>query len=182
MASRFASVSSEEINYLAENAKNTNTEKSTNIWLNVFKAWATVRGKDVNFENYTDAEKLDKTLSQFYSEVRKQNGEEYEPDCLRVMQGAFQRHLNNNQSKFNILSDLWFSNSRNVLEGKARKLRAEGMGKRPNASHALSKADEQILWQCDKLGDSTPTTLVRTMWFNNTQYFGLRGVHRNTLP
>ena len=77
MASRFASVSSEVINSLAENAKNANTEKSTKIWINVFKAWATVHGKDVNFENYTDAEKLDKTLSRFYSEVRKQNGQEY---------------------------------------------------------------------------------------------------------
>ena len=87
--------------------------------------------------------------------------------------------LKNNQSEFNILSDFCFANSRNVLEGKARKLRAEGMGKRPNASHALSKTEEQILWRCDRLGDSTPTTLVRTMWFNNTQYFGLRGVQEH---
>ena len=36
---------------------------------------------------------LDKTLSQFYAEVRKESGEDYEPDSLRVMEAALERHL-----------------------------------------------------------------------------------------
>ena len=61
-SSRFAIISSDEVNSLAANAKNMNTEKSKTIWINVFKEWAAVRGKNVNFEEYTDAADLDKTL------------------------------------------------------------------------------------------------------------------------
>ena len=67
---RFANLSSAEINCLAENASNANTSKSTKLWSNVFKAWAAVRGKVVDLQKYSDAEELDKTLGQFYSEIR----------------------------------------------------------------------------------------------------------------
>jgi hypothetical protein len=37
-------------------------------------------------------EELDEVLSRFlYAEVRKTNGEEYEPDCLTVMQVSLDR-------------------------------------------------------------------------------------------
>ena len=179
MAGRFASVDNEGQQDLANKSQNKNTLKSTNLWLNAFKEWAVLRNKESCLEKYETTEELDKSLSQFYGEVRKQDGKDYEPDCLRVMQGAFHRHLRGNQSPFNILTDMEFLTSRNVLEGKARTLRAMGMGKRPNASDPLSKKEEELLWEIGRLGDSTPTSLVRTMWFNNTQFFGLRGVQEH---
>ena len=43
--------------------------------------WATERGKEKNLEAYECVDP-DKTLSQFYAEVRKESGEDYEPDLL----------------------------------------------------------------------------------------------------
>ena len=38
-------------------------------------------------------QKLDSTLGRFYAEVRKKDGQEYEPESLAVMQRALDRHL-----------------------------------------------------------------------------------------
>ena len=46
MADRFTITSSEDINVLAASVKNANTSKSTRTWVNVFKHWATLRGKE----------------------------------------------------------------------------------------------------------------------------------------
>jgi hypothetical protein len=179
MASRFATVNPTEIEALAGSAKNNNTIKSTRNWLNVFMEWAKQRQQETDIAKYTPPADLDMVLCRFYAEIRKQDGGEYEPDSLRVMQSALQRELRNKNSPLDILNDLQFHNSREVLEGKARQLRAAGMGRKPNASKALTKAEEKILWETGRLGDSTPTWLLRTMWFNNTEYFGLRGVQEH---
>ena len=73
------------------------------------------------------------------------------------------------------MKDQAFVKSRKILEGKAKLLREQGMGKKRNASSALETKDEEILWTAGKLGDSSSTLLVRTMWFLCTQHFGLRG-------
>ena len=38
-------------------------------------------------------QELDKLLSKFYAEVKKQHGTDYEPDSLRIMQRAIERYL-----------------------------------------------------------------------------------------
>ena len=54
------------------------------------------------------------------------------------------------------------------------------MGKRPNASEALTIEEEEMLWDLGRLGKSSPTVLLHTMWFFNIQFFGLRGVQEHT--
>ena len=39
------------------------------------------------------AEELNSTLGEFFAELRKANGDDYEPDSLRVMFSAIDRHL-----------------------------------------------------------------------------------------
>ena len=43
-----------------------------------------------NLEEY-EIEALDKALSQFYAELQKENGDDYEPESLKVMQAALER-------------------------------------------------------------------------------------------
>jgi len=81
------------------------------------------------------------------------------------MQGALQRYLVEKKCNVNILSDVEFAESRSILEGKARLLRQSGLGKRPNASQALTIVEEETLWQKGKLGKAKPTSLVHTMWY-----------------
>ena len=174
MASRFEKVDDEFIEELKEMSENENTKKSTEYWKNVFKKWATERNVNANLEEY-ECDALDQTLSQFYAELRKENGEDYEPDSLKVMQAAMERYLKSKSYPKSIIRDREFINSRKVLEGKARKLREQGKGKRPNRSKSLTKEEEEVLWQNGQLGSGTPRALINTMWWLMTQHFGLRG-------
>ena len=79
MASPFGIVDEMGIDELKELSKNKNTKKSTEQWKNVFMKWATERGKEKNLDTYKCVD-LNKTLSQFYAEVRKESGEDYKPD------------------------------------------------------------------------------------------------------
>ena len=63
-------------------SENENTIKSTEYWKNVFLKWANERKQETNLEEY-GYETLDKTLSKFYAELRKENGEDYEPGSLK---------------------------------------------------------------------------------------------------
>ena len=92
MASHFEKVDDEFIEELKEMSENENTKKSTECWKNVFKKWATERNVNANLEEY-ECDALDQTLSQFYAELRKEKGEDYEPDSLKVMQVAMERYL-----------------------------------------------------------------------------------------
>ena len=86
---RFAFLSDEDMAKLSENSQNKNTTRSTNNWLSVFQECAKERGKNGNIEEYSgDKQEMDRTLGIFFGEIRKQNGNEYELDSLRVMRGA----------------------------------------------------------------------------------------------
>ena len=174
MVSRFGIVDEEGIDELKELSENENTKKSAEQWKNVFVKWATERGKEKNLEAYKCVD-LDKTLSQFYAEVRNESGEDYEPDSLRVMQAALERQLKSKLYPKSIIKDREFLSSRKVLEGKARKLREEGRGKRPNRSKSFTNEEEETLWKSGQLGSGNPRALMNTMWWLLTQHFGLRG-------
>ena len=138
----FASVSVVQQEELKKLCENKNTNRSTKLWLNVYRSWAEIRKKNKNPEEIFPDD-LNQVLKQFFAEIRKQNGKEYEPDSLRVMQAALHRYLITKQYPGDIMNDDIFRESRNVLEGKARSLRAAGMGKKPNARDALSKEEEE---------------------------------------
>lgn len=158
LASCFGKVDEEGTGELKELSENENTKKSIEQWKNVFVKWATERGKEKNFEAYECVD-LDKTLSQFYAEVRKESGEDYEPDSLRVMQAALERHLKSKLYPKSIIKDREFLCSRKVLQGEARKLREEGRGKRPNRSKRLTNEEEETLWKSGQHCSGNPQHL-----------------------
>ena len=53
-------------------------------------------------------EELDAVLCKFYAEVRRKDGEEYEPDSLVVMQASLDRHLKSVGRPYSILRDRQF--------------------------------------------------------------------------
>ena len=174
MADRFGESNNILIQSLKENAKNKNTQQSTNNWVKVWKSWAAQKGYDDSIEKY-EPEGLNKILEEFYATVRKKDGEDYEPDSLRVMVTAIDRYLTEKEYKHSIIRDKEFKSSKQVLEGKARLLRQQGKGKRPNKSRSLTTTEENELWEKKKLGKGSPQVLVQTVWWLLTQYFGLRG-------
>ena len=97
--------------------------------------------KKLNLETY-DVRELDNVLSKFYAEVRKENGDEYEPDSLKVMQASIDRFLREKGYTKSILRDNEFLNFKKVVEGKARSLRRDGLGKQPNKAKSLTEEEK----------------------------------------
>ena len=89
---RFQLLTSQQLSALEESSSNENTKKSTNTWIRVYQAWAEARNKNLNMEEYSPTE-LNEILCSFYGEIRRQDGKDYEPDSLRVMQAAIHRYL-----------------------------------------------------------------------------------------
>ena len=91
------------------------------------------------------------------------------------MQAAFDRYFRSQNYSKLILRDTEFLSSRKVLEGKAIKLREQGMGKRPNKAKSVTKEEEEILRQNGQLGNQTRRSLTNTMLWLLPMHFGLRG-------
>ena len=75
-------------------AKNTNknTKRSTNTWLRCYQKWAEEQGFESNIA-WVPKLKLDGILQQFYADLIKSDGKEYEPKSLKVMQAALDQHF-----------------------------------------------------------------------------------------
>ena len=105
---RFALLSEEDMAKLSEKASNTNTKRSTKNWIGAYVAWANARQKNTKLEEYSsNKSEMNRILECFFAELRKKNGKEYEPDCLRVMQGSIQRYLNEMCSIIKLTSVQW---------------------------------------------------------------------------
>ena len=91
--SRFALSNQNIVEQLKENAKNKNTSKAAQTWLNVWQTWATERKLNPRLEEYKH-EQLDKMLQIFYTEIRTKDGLEYEPESLNSMRIPCDGELN----------------------------------------------------------------------------------------
>ena len=164
MASRFKDVTDEEVTALKDAAKILHARKSTINWVRVFENWCDENSLAKNPET-VHPEQLDKALERIFARVCKQDGTDYEPGSLKVMQPALDRHLKEKGYSFSIIKDREFFNSRKVLERKARELRNEGKGKLPNKSRSLTaREEEEALWESGQLGNSSPRSLLNTIW------------------
>ena len=113
MADRFAESNNILIQSLKDNAKNKNMQQSTKNWINVWSAWPELKGHDKSTMGYEPVAQS-KILEDFYATVRKKNGEDYEPDSLRVMVTAVDRYLGDKEYK----CGREFQSSKQVLEEK----------------------------------------------------------------
>ena len=118
---------------------------------------------------------MNKTLQLFFAEVRKRNGEEYEPDSLRTMLAGLDRYLKEKGCKFSILRDREFNSCRKILNGKAIELHEKGCGKRKRRADAVSEEEEELLWSKGILGGNDPISLNLTLFYCISQHFGTRG-------
>ena len=177
---RFPRLTEDEVDSFYAKASSHNTSRTTKTWINAYLSWAETRNQRQDIENLSPVD-LNAVLGQFYAELKKKNGEDYEPESLAVMQASLDRHLKEKGYTLSIVRDPQFYSSNKILKGKATKLREEGKGSRPNASKALTWAEEIELWKAGKLGVDNPETLIHTVWFTLTQHMGLRGRQEHAL-
>lgn len=163
----------DEVTKFIEDNRNKNTTKKTRSDLNIFYKWAKTVNETRTIDNIPPDE-LDKIISHFVVKVCKQNGEQCEPDTLTSYFRSFDRFLREQGKSYSILLDKQFCRSREALSAKRKQLRRFGKGQRPNKALGLSEAQIQQLWQQNQLGNCSSQVLLRTVWFNNTIYFGWR--------
>ena len=94
---------------------------------------------------------------------------------LVYMYFLYFRYLKDNKYVVSIMRGKDFESSKRVLEGKARYLRQQGKGKVPNRARSLNAEEEEVLWTSGQLGDSTPRSLIQTVWWYKCLHFGMRG-------
>ena len=152
--------------------------RQTKSLLAPYLEWAKEKKKPRSIENLSP-EDLDEVLRDFYTELKKKDGNDYEPESLRVMQASLDRYLRNKGYAVSIIRGREFAKSNKILKGKAITLRHEGKGTRPNATDALTWEEDEMLWKEGRLGLHTPEVLLNTTWYLVTQHFGLRGRQEN---
>ena len=96
--------------------------------MNVFKSWCQSRHlENVNMETM-EPEELDNILSKFCNEVKKRDGDDNEPESLKIMQSAIERYLKEKNYPLSIVRSREFHNSQEILHSKAISLRQQGKG------------------------------------------------------
>ena len=146
MASRFASISDEEVlKEFTEKLENENTKKKTLYDIKVFKEYLDACDEKREIEDITPVE-LQEIIKKFVLAVRKRNGEEYEPSSLRAFIQSIDRHLRKNNYGFFVLNDKEFHEVQDILKKKQKQLKSIGKGNRPNAADPLSDEDIRAVY------------------------------------
>ena len=122
-----------------------NTHLSTGNWVNVYNTWAKCRNYTQDISNYEPAE-LNSILEKFYAEIRKTNGEHYEPSCLRIMMASIDRYLK--------------STSDGTLYRGIRNF------------HHQEKFSKVSRWFCDKVGKVNVPTVPGVSQTQTSRHYG----------
>lgn len=140
-----------------------------------FLDWRAEVGLPIEFE-YLPDDVLCKQLRKFYAELSNQEGKQYSKSSLICIRGALHRHLTgpSYQRVVNIISGPAFKCANDVLTGKIKKLKKEGLDM--SASHPpIKDADIKLMYSSGTLTDDNPTGLQLKVYFEFCLHFGRRG-------
>ncbi|CAC5412335.1 unnamed protein product [Mytilus coruscus] len=160
-----------------DDQKKQSTVNFTKRDLKLLYKWLVGKGELRSIENIPHNE-LDPFLSEFYITLKKENGQEYELGTFDGIRASIERDLKDKEYSHS-LRDKEFNLSTRALSAKKVKLKKLGKGHKPNASKAVSKDEEDLLWEQGKLGDGTPRILIFSLWYYFTKCFGLRGINEH---
>ena len=172
----------EEIHKARKNAIPKNTQKDTNYCTRIWDAWASNRNSSVPLLSEMDPPKLSYWMERFALEIRKVNGEEYQPNTLHHIVCGIMRYVRINvRESIDFFKDAEFAGFRGVLDAEMKRLQSKGLGSSHKQAEPLTMEDEELLWEKKILGDHIPESLLNTMIYMNGLYFALRSgdEHRN---
>jgi len=91
------------------------------------------------------------------------------------MLGSFERHLKHQNYNVSLIKGYEFSKCREILKCKQKDLKKQGKGNFPKRAEALTDDEVNELYEKELLGSSTPSSMLNTLWYQNTLHFGIRG-------
>ena len=106
---------------------------------------------------------LCKILCNYFIQLKKPDGSNYEPSTVRGMLGSFERYLKNKNYGTSVITGLEFVKLTSVLKTKQKILISEGLGNLPWHSESLSDEDVIKLWQCNQLDPNNPESILNTL-------------------
>ena len=141
---------SDELLKFIENNRSKATRQKTNQVFRKFFDFLIKRGNSL--ENEKDiksltAEKLDTELGAWLMDLRKHDGNQYEPGTIVSYYGAVKRKLEELGYTLDLGKDPRFWLSRKVLSAKKTELKKAGLGNLPKKADALVAEDEDKLWE-----------------------------------
>lgn len=119
---------------------------------------------------------LCKTLRKFYGELQNREGKSYSKSSLVSMRGALQRYLTGDrvQRVINIVTGPEFKSANDVLNGKLKQLKREGLD--VSKSHPpISDNDILKMYSSGTLSNLNPTSLQLKVFLEVCMHFGRRG-------
>lgn len=104
-----------------EPTKSNKTVESTRYAVHIFQEFLQSRGLSTNFEGM-NVEDLNTCLANFYSNVRRRQGENYSKNSLMAIRQGLRRHLQNPPffRDFDIVTDSRFQEANNALKSAMR--------------------------------------------------------------
>ena len=81
-STEFKTGTNEDLKHLIQNNSNLNTKRTTSTWLRRYEKWAEHKSVQMDFAD-VPKEELNRVLQQFYAELVKIDGKEYEPESLK---------------------------------------------------------------------------------------------------
>ena len=176
---RFKQASNAELSTLSKGFTPKNTDRSTNWALSNFKDWA--KEKHINPDDIllsTDPQVLNKNLSRFIVETRKESGQAYPPSTLhQLLCGLlrFMRQKNIDTPNFLEKNDPRFKHLHSTLDSYFNQLHASGVGRQVQHSEIISAQEEDKLWSLGVLNTTTPRGLLNAVFYIIGKSFCLRG-------
>ena len=163
-----------------------NTAKSTSWAQKVFLDWRAERNGRSDSDEQCPADLLDKCdvskinywLARFVVEVRRQDGQPYPPKTIHLILAGLQRIMlekRPNTPKFLDRKEYRFCELRRSCDSVYRGLHKQGIGTTVHHTQIFTKEEEEKLWATGVLGDSTPKSLQRAIYFYIGKLFCVRG-------
>ena len=162
-----------------------NTKMNTQWAVRAFQSWSSWRNGvhpddpvPSDILGSGDASTLNKWLSLFVIEAKKQDGSKYPSKTIDLLLCGLRRHMKEvNPVAPNFLNeqDDRFAGLRGTRDTVARRLREEGIGAVVNHTETLSYEEEASLWDRGLLGIASPKSLFNAMFFMNGKVLCLRG-------
>uniref|UniRef100_A0A3Q0R6F4 Zinc finger MYM-type containing 2 n=1 Tax=Amphilophus citrinellus TaxID=61819 RepID=A0A3Q0R6F4_AMPCI len=121
------------------------------------------------------SEELNVALSQFVREACRPSGEHYSPDSILYLCLGIQQHLHAKGRKDDLFSDPCYQQFGEELNKVLKDWQPSVL---PNGS-LWGRVEEQSLWSSRHLGEQSPASLLRSLVYLNTKYFGLRTVEQH---
>ncbi|KAK3095913.1 hypothetical protein FSP39_020748 [Pinctada imbricata] len=150
------------------------TDRKTTCDVKIFQNYMAGVGEMRPMEDIPYPE-LSPLLISFLMNMKKSDGFDYEPATLRGFISSFDRYLRQHHYGYSISSSRELSAVRETLREKRFFFRREGRGNNPLKVDPITEEDIELLWRSGQMGIQSPHSIINTLWFHFTMYFGMNG-------